>query len=237
MIGGASSEVFRGLLFITLQRPYDIGDRVNVSGPTTDASPNGSSGWIVKDINLYHTTFIFGATNEYATISNGSLANSRIINAARSPTAALNFLMKFGLEVPLSTIQIFKEELMAYIKERPREWLSFNAFRMTKIEANSGFIEYKIVVQHRESWQHTGALLNSLADFQAFAFERSRALNMVYKSPCMPVELKMMEDDSNIALPTLSGSSRPPVVRDRSATAGNLTSSPFRGGSLFGNRR
>lgn len=52
MISGASSDYFRGLLFITIQRPYDIGDRVNVSGSDSASSPNGSPGWIVKDVNL-----------------------------------------------------------------------------------------------------------------------------------------------------------------------------------------
>mmetsp|Transcript_28640 Transcript_28640/g.69388 ORF Transcript_28640/g.69388 Transcript_28640/m.69388 type:complete len:686 (-) Transcript_28640:49-2106(-) len=226
MISGASSDYFRGLLFITLQRPYDIGDRVNVSSGSTASSATGAAGWIVKDINLYHTTFIFGTTNEYATISNGALSNARIINAARSPLACLNFVMKFGLDVSAGTIQIFKDELMGYVKARPREWLSFNAFRMTRIEADQGFVEYKIIVQHRESWQQIGALMDSIAALQAFAFLRSRELNMVYKAPCMPVELKML---GNAAVPDLT----PQGPRDRASTESAVPSSPFRQ-ALFG---
>lgn len=217
MISGASADVFRGLLFITLQRPYDIGDRVNVNNAPTDSSPGGAPGWIVKDINLYHTTFIYGTTNEYATISNGVLSKARIINAARSPLAVLNFAMKFGLDVSPGTVQLLKDDLVAYIKERPREWLAFLAFRMTRIEADQGFFEYKIVVQHRESWQQVGALLNSLADFQAFAFERSRELNMTFKAPMVPVELKMLRNNG--------GTSSPPT-RD-AADPGAEPSSPF----------
>lgn len=52
MISGASSDYFRGLLFILLQRPYDIGDRIAVASPQTDASGGGSAGWIVKDVTL-----------------------------------------------------------------------------------------------------------------------------------------------------------------------------------------
>jgi hypothetical protein len=52
MISGASSDYFRGLLFILVQRPYDIGDRIAVAGPQDDASGTGSSGWIVKDVTL-----------------------------------------------------------------------------------------------------------------------------------------------------------------------------------------
>lgn len=52
MISGASSDYFRGLMFITVQRPYDIGDRINVSNAQSPADGNGSAGWIVKDVSL-----------------------------------------------------------------------------------------------------------------------------------------------------------------------------------------
>jgi hypothetical protein len=52
MISGASSDYFRGLLFILVQRPYDIGDRIAVAGPQDNASGTGSAGWVVKDVTL-----------------------------------------------------------------------------------------------------------------------------------------------------------------------------------------
>jgi hypothetical protein len=52
MISGASSDYFRGLLFILLQRPYDIGDRIAVASPQSDANSGGSAGWIVQDVTL-----------------------------------------------------------------------------------------------------------------------------------------------------------------------------------------
>jgi hypothetical protein len=36
------------------------------------------TGWIVKDLTLYHTTAVYGNTGERATMSNGSLASSRV---------------------------------------------------------------------------------------------------------------------------------------------------------------
>lgn len=89
MIGNACSQYILGLLLIFVRRPYDIGDRINVSKPDIDVTNTGSPGWIVKDIGLYTTTVIYGSTNEVATYSNSSLAASRIINAARSPKASL----------------------------------------------------------------------------------------------------------------------------------------------------
>lgn len=82
---------------------YNIGDRIHVSNVETDTSPTGSSGaqwrdtsvlhlspsqlrltfffalgWIVKDVSLFHTTAVFASTGERATMSNGSLAGSRV---------------------------------------------------------------------------------------------------------------------------------------------------------------
>lgn len=48
VIGSAMSKMFEGWLFILLQRPYDIGDRIHVSNVQQDTSSDGSPGWIVK---------------------------------------------------------------------------------------------------------------------------------------------------------------------------------------------
>ena len=124
------------------------------NAPDAETSMNGSAGWFVRDITLYHTTFVFGTTNEYATISNGALANLRVINAARSPKASLYVFLKFGTTVPWSKIQIFEASLRAFVKSRPREWLGLNGFRTTRVETDMGFHEMIVVLQHRESWQN-----------------------------------------------------------------------------------
>lgn len=121
LIGSACSKYVEGLLLIFVRRPYDIGDRIHVSNPNDERPFTGSAGWIVKDVDLYSTTVIFGSTNEVATYSNGSLASSRIINAARSPQATLLFYLKFPIDTPYDKLQVFKAALEKFIKARPRE--------------------------------------------------------------------------------------------------------------------
>lgn len=140
MIGSASSKMFEGWLFILLRRPYDIGDRIHISNPEDETSANGSAGWIVKDVTLYSTTAIFATTNERATLSNGSLASSRIINMARSPNAIGYIYFKFGTGVPYERIQIFEKALTQFIKDRPREWVGLLGFRATQVMADQGYI-------------------------------------------------------------------------------------------------
>ena len=109
---------FQGVLLVTVRKPFDIGDRIHISRPENDTAPDGSMAWFVENITLYATTVRFAATNEVATIANGNLANTRIINAARSPRMVCSIYMKFGINVPFEKLQFFRETLEEFIKVR-----------------------------------------------------------------------------------------------------------------------
>jgi small-conductance mechanosensitive channel len=96
-------------------------ERINVSVPTSETNRGGSRGWVVQDITLFTTTYAQGATREVATAANGALANTRIINAARSPKASLNFNLKFPINTPYEKLKFFKSVLLQFLKARPRE--------------------------------------------------------------------------------------------------------------------
>lgn len=106
-----------------MRRPYDIGDRIALSNPDTPLSTDGSATWFVQTVGLFSTTVRFAATNEVATLANGSLASSRVINAKRSPQANVYVYMKFSVDVPYSKVMIFKRCVESFVKERPREWI------------------------------------------------------------------------------------------------------------------
>lgn len=131
------------------------------------------------------------ATNEVATYSNGSLAGSRVINAARSPLAVVSINNKFGVRVSYSKIKLFKRTVEQFIHERPREWVTLLAMRAGSVEQDQGYIQYTIVLQHRESWQNLGAILNSKADVTSFSLEVAKQLGMNYIAPPLPVNLTM----------------------------------------------
>jgi len=196
MIGGACSKYFEGLLMILITKPYDIGDKIQVAPVTSDSSGTGSPYWLVKDVGLYHTTYMFW-TQETATCPNGTLANTRIINASRSPQAIMITMFKFPIDTPYNKIEIFKATVEKFVKARPREWLSFLAFRPTRVEADGGFVEYVFVAQHRENWANVGALKNSLADVSYFSLELTKRMGMRYVAPPLPINLNMMGNDAS----------------------------------------
>jgi len=179
-----------------VQKPYDIGDRIAVSNVNKDTSTAGSATWFVKDVTLFATTVVFAATNEVATFSNGSLAASRIINAARSPQGVLFFNIKFPIGTSYNTLKVFRGCLEKFVTARPREWVKFLAFRATQVVADSGFVEYLVCAQHRQSWQEVGALKQSIADLESFALELSKKMGLRYESPPLPVDLNMVQQGS-----------------------------------------
>ena len=193
----ASSKYFEGLLLILARKPYQIGDRIAVSNVEKDTKTTGSTTWFVKDVTLFATTVVLAATSETATYSNGSLANSRIINAARSPQGVLFFTNKFPIETNYNTLKIFRGCLEKFVAARPREWVKFMAFRATQVAGDAGFVEYMVQAQHRQSWQDVQALKQSLADLQSFALELSKKMGLRYKSPPLPVDLNMLQQGSS----------------------------------------
>lgn len=179
----------QGLLFILVQRPYGIGDRINVSNPETETNVAGAQGWIVDDVTLFTTTIHMVGTNEKATVSNGTLAKSRIINGARSHKAIVGLPLKFGLEVSYDKIEVFRSAVEKFVKARPREWLSLNAIRAGRVEADLGYIEYIVVVQHRQAWQNATAILASKHSLHCFMLELVKKLDLRYKQPALPILL------------------------------------------------
>jgi len=133
MFGSSSSKYFEGIMFILMQKPYGVGDRIHLSRPEQETSIDGASGWIVEKVSLYSTHLYWGATNERATLANGAISNMKVINAARSPCAQIFVNMKFALDTPYEKIEIFKAAIEQYLKDRPREWLALVGFRPTAV--------------------------------------------------------------------------------------------------------
>jgi hypothetical protein len=141
----------------------------------------------------FTTSVIFMFTNERATLSNGSLANSRIINSSRSPQAYLYILLKFHIDVPYEKLEVFHTALEKYFRSRPREWLSLIRFCATSVEADRGYVEYIVVGQHREGWTSWNALRLSQAHLATFSLELSKKLDIRFKQPPLPVDLSIMQ--------------------------------------------
>jgi small-conductance mechanosensitive channel len=180
-------------MLVFLREPYDIGDRIALSDVEEDTKSSGSSTWFVEGVTLFTTTVRYATTNEVASLANGSLANSRIINAARSPKANVQVYMKFSVNVPYERVQVFRKDVEAFVKALPREWIALNSIRATRVETELGYIEYSVCLTHRKSWQELGVVLQSKADVTGHCLEVSKTLGITFEAPPMPVTLGLDE--------------------------------------------
>jgi hypothetical protein len=78
--------------------------------------------------------------------------------------------------------------------------------RSTSIQADLGYIEYLIMLQHRSSWQDIMALYVSKAEVQSYCLELSKKLDMRYRSPPLPVNLSLDAKDEGDSLSSGNGS-------------------------------
>jgi hypothetical protein len=88
---------------------------------------------------------------------------------------------------------VFKASVENFVKARPREWAQLNGFRATRVNLEFNFIEYVIVLTHRELWQNIGPILQSKADLASFSLEVSKKLNLRYEQPPKPIHLSLDE--------------------------------------------
>jgi hypothetical protein len=183
---------------VLVRKPFDIGDRVNIENVTKQPDTfGGESSWIIENVDLYTTTARLGTTRELATFSNGSLTSMRIMNLNRSDKPNVYLNLKFSVDSTLQQRNMFKQRITAFVKERPREWIKVVDFRSTRVEADLGYVEYVLIIQHRERWQNLGAILSSKGQVFNHAVELQKELDMKYKAPHVPVDIRRVKSESS----------------------------------------
>lgn len=128
-----------------------------------------------KDIDLFSTTLRYARTNEVSSLSNSSIAASRIINCNRSPNAIV-FLEKVTHIAVLAdnNLQQFQECLEKYVHEHPRIWDSVAFLRIESIDNCNEQVKFSMAFRHRNSWQDAGRILLNRADLHRFVHDTVR---------------------------------------------------------------
>jgi Mechanosensitive ion channel len=184
-------ENSKGILLVLVRKPYDVGDRIVIQEPNAAVDNMGppSGGWVVEKVDLYSTTVRLGTTREYCTFSNGSLANSRILNLNRSDKPNVFHYLKFAMNVSQDQLDIFRREVNQYVKDRPRSWIKVVSMRCKAIEIDLQYLQYALIIQHREKWQSFSAIQVDKGEVFTFCLNLMKRLNMNYTAPKMPIEL------------------------------------------------
>lgn len=168
---------------IAVRRPFDIGDRITITGAETVANPTGADTWLVENISLTTTTLRYASTNELATVNNASIANSRVVNFKRSSKAMVTLNIRFDVDVNQHQLDEFANAMEAYFENRPREWIGLIHKRANGVDSNAGYINYLYRAQHVKSWQELGAIMISKGEWERHADKVATDMGIVFDPP------------------------------------------------------
>ena len=186
----------------------------------------------LKDITLSSTTLRYAGSNEVSTVSNGSLANARITNCARSKNAIV--LLDLKLDIKLhkgNTVDRFRDAIDNYMLDNPNIWDVLLFFRCVEIDPDWGYVTYRIGVRSTKTWQGSMGILADRAQLHRFCMDLAEQLQVEYDSP-IPRRLLYHGDAKDL---TCNGSAQTHPLPDPNI-ARSSTSSHDRGlMSLSGN--
>jgi hypothetical protein len=147
-------------------------------------NPGPGESWFVEDLNLYSTTLRYGQSNEVATVSNGTISGSRIVNCNRSPNAVVVFdiLLHISL-IEDEKAQTYVSAVEQFVQEHPRIWECVVFFRYEKFDADNEQVFTRMAVRHRNSWQDAGRILRDKGELSKFIYELGRSMSVNFESP------------------------------------------------------
>mmetsp|Transcript_22184 Transcript_22184/g.54868 ORF Transcript_22184/g.54868 Transcript_22184/m.54868 type:complete len:517 (-) Transcript_22184:83-1633(-) len=183
-VGPSAAKAIEGIILVVGRRPYDIGDRIIISSNPGGSTPGLGESWFVEDITLFSTTLRFGANNEVATVSNGSIAQARITNCAKSKKATVHLTMRFHIRFHEgSNLPDFREALDTYILNNPNRWDSIAFLRCEEINTDDEFVLYRLVTRSTQSWQPAPRVLEHRAQLHRFCLDLANKMDVLYESP------------------------------------------------------
>jgi Mechanosensitive ion channel len=146
--------------------------------------PGMGMSWFVEDISLFSTTLRSALTNEISTVSNGSIANARITNCARSMNAIVHFPINFHIRCHRGKlIERFRQGIDFYIDENPQVWDSVLFFRCDEINTDRECVTYMLCVRSRYTWQVASRVLLKQGELHRHCIDLAYKLRIHYDSP------------------------------------------------------
>ena len=107
----------------------------------------------------------------------------------RSPSPNVFHYLKFNLSVTQDQLDAFRNAVTEYVKDRPRSWTKIVSMRCDSIAVDQNYIQYVLIIQHREKWQAFGQIVSDRGQIFIFCLHLMKKLGMNYEAPKMPIEL------------------------------------------------
>ena len=122
-------------------------------------------------------------TNEQATVNNASVANSRIVNHARSPRASVSIRICFSIDASQRQLDEFRRGLEKFLEDRPRLWVGLIHYRSERVDSDNGLVEYIYRAQHVKAWQDMAAIMINKGEWERYATSLATEMGIILDTP------------------------------------------------------
>lgn len=140
--------------------------------------------WFSSDISLFSTTIRFAGNNEVASVSNGSIASTRITNCARSKNAVIYIPLKLHISLHDGlNVEKFKDGMQHYVNDNPEAFDGLAFFACNSIDSNAESVSYDLCVRSRHSWQEAGRVLEDRGRLFQYSIELAKEMKVNFDAP------------------------------------------------------
>ena len=136
----STQELFGSCIFLFVKHPFDVGDRVDISGEVL----------VVERIALLYTVFMRIQTHKTTQVPNVVLNSLWIDNISRSKAMREQVLMYVSFGTSLEDIQLLKKEMHNFVsdKDNARDFQPDVDVEVTGI-AEMNKLELKVEIKHK----------------------------------------------------------------------------------------
>ena len=127
----------------------------------------------------------YAATNEISTVNNAAIADSRIVNGARSDKAIVTILIKFDFQATQEKISNFRIRVENYLIDRPDIWAGLVHFRNNAVSNDASSAEYMLRAQHQRPWQDSPPVMVHRGELEQFMTDVAVDLGIAWRSSHM----------------------------------------------------
>jgi hypothetical protein len=145
----ATTQEFLGsCIFLFVKHPYDVGDRVDIVGPTQEYL-------VVEQISLLFTVFKRIDSMKMVQVPNIVLNNLWIENITRSKAMKEQLEMYISFDTSLEDIELLRSEMEAFVRhpENSRDFQSDIILEATGI-GNMDKLQLKVEIRHKSNWHN-----------------------------------------------------------------------------------
>eukprot|EP00474_Spongospora_subterranea_P002746 CRZ03204.1 hypothetical protein [Spongospora subterranea] len=150
-ISQSVTDLVESIVFVTIRRPFGVGDRVAVDGTE----------YTVARIRMLATDLV-GLDNKVVIMSNSALSKMAIFNHRRAGTALIEFAVNVSYTVNPEKLQLLRLSLESWVYENSDSWKESVDMELHRLDDGSS-LQLTFTFHHRSIW-HESIVISARTD-------------------------------------------------------------------------